>query len=89
MNMLSQLKLQSAQPSVPTVYSWNKCNRIMDIGRREGQFLSHILNSPGCENTHGLLLDFPDVIERAKVFLSEDGIPDHIYLFIYQLSLHS
>ena len=88
MNMLFQLELQSAQPSVPTVYSWNKCNRIMDIGRR-GQFLSHILNLPGCENKHGLLLDFPDVIERAKVFLSEDEIPDHIYLFIYQLSLHS
>ena len=76
MNMLSQLELHSAQPSVFTVYPWDKCNRIMDIGGGEGHFLSHILQLPGCEHTHGVLFDFPDVIKRAKEFLAKESITD-------------
>lgn len=76
MNMLSQLELHNAQPSVFTVYPWDKCNRIMDIGGGEGQFLSRILKLPGCEHTHGILFDFPDVIERAKGFLAKESISD-------------
>ena len=76
MNMLSQLELYSAQPSVFTVYPWDKCNHIMDIGGGEGQFLSRILKLPGCEHTHGVLFDFQDVVERAKGFLAKEGIPD-------------
>lgn len=76
MNMLSQLELHNAQPSVFTVYPWDKCKRIMDIGGGEGQFLSRILKLPGCVQTHGLLFDFPDVIERAKEFTAKQNISD-------------
>ena len=76
MNMLSQLELHNAQPSVPSVYPWDKCKRIMDIGGGEGQFLSRILKLPGCEQMHGLLFDFPDVIERAKGFFAKENISD-------------
>ena len=76
MNMLSQLELLNAQPSVFTVYPWDKCNRIMDIGGGEGQFLSRILKMPGCEHIHGILFDFPNVIERAKEFLAKESISD-------------
>ena len=76
MNMLSQIELFSAQPSVFTVYPWDKCNRIMDVGGGEGQFLSHILKLPGCEHIHGILLDFPNVVERAKEFVAKEGILD-------------
>ena len=58
MNMLSQLELHNAQPSVFTVYPWDKCKRIMDIGGGEGQFLSCILKLLGCDKTHGILLTF-------------------------------
>ena len=74
MNMLSQLELHNAQPSVFAVYPWDKCNRIMDIGGGEGQFLSRILKLPGCEHTHGVLFDLPDVIEHAEVFLAKEDI---------------
>ena len=60
--MLSQLEMHSAQPSVLTVYPWDKCNKILDIGGGEGQFLSHILKLPGCEHIHGILFDFPNVV---------------------------
>ena len=76
MNMLSQIELLNAQPSVFTVYPWDKCNKIMDIGGGEGQFLSRILKLPGCEHIHGVLFDFPNVVERAKEFLAKEGIPD-------------
>ena len=76
MNMLSQMELQSAQPSVFAVYPWDKCNRIMDIGGGEGQFLSRILQLPGCEHTHGVLFEFPDVVKRAKVFFAKESIAD-------------
>ena len=76
MNMLSQLELHNAQPSVFTVYPWDKCKRIMDIGGGEGQFLSRILKHPGCDLTHGILFDFPDVIERAKGFFAKENISD-------------
>ena len=77
MNMLSQLELHGAQPSVFTVYPWDTCNRIMDVGGGEGQFLSRLLKLPGCEHTHGVLFDFPDVVQHAKEFLGKEGIPDH------------
>ena len=76
MTMLSQLELHNAQPSVFTVYPWDKCKRIMDIGGGEGQFLSRILKHPGCDQTHGILFDFPDVIERAKGFFAKENISD-------------
>ena len=76
MNMVTQLDLQDAQPSVFTVYPWDKCNQIMDIGGGEGQFLSSILKLSGCENTHGILFEFPDVIKHAKVFLAKEGIAE-------------
>ena len=76
-SMLSQLELHSAQPSVFTVYPWDKCNGIMDVGGGEGHFLSQLLKLPGCEHAYGALLDFPDVVERAKKFLAKEGIPDH------------
>ena len=76
MNMLSQLEMHSAQPSVFTVYPWDKCNRIMDIGGGEGQFISRILKLSGCEHIHGVLFDFPNVVSRAKEFLAKEGIPD-------------
>ncbi|XP_078359814.1 uncharacterized protein LOC144644241 [Oculina patagonica] len=82
MNMLSQLELHNAQPSVFTVYPWDKCNRIMDIGGGEGQFLSRILKLPGCEYTHGILFDFPDVLDRAKGFLAKDSISDNRVTFL-------
>ena len=74
MNMISQLELHNAQPSVFTVYPWDKCKRIMGIGGGEGQFLSRILKLTGCEQTHGLLFDFPDVIEHAKEFHAKENI---------------
>lgn len=76
MNMLSQLELLSAQPNVFTVYPWSKCNRILDIGGGEGQFLSRILKLSGCEHIHGVLFDFPNVVACAKNFLAEEGIAD-------------
>lgn len=76
MNMLSQIELLNAQPSVFTVYPWDKCNRIMDIGGGEGQFISRILKLSGCEHIHGVLFDFPNVVSRAKEFLAKEGIPD-------------
>ena len=48
----------------------------MDIGGGEGSFLSLILKSPGCENTHGVLFDFPDVVVRAKKHLADEGLPE-------------
>ena len=40
----------------------------MDIGGGEGHFLSQILKLLGCEHIKGVLLYFPDVVERAKLF---------------------
>ena len=77
MSMLSQMELDSAQPTLFTVYPWVKCERIMDIGGGEGQFLSQILKLPGCEHIKGVLFDFPDVVERAKLFLAKENVPDH------------
>ena len=48
----------------------------MDIRGGEGQFLSRILKLRGCEQTHGLLFDFSDVIERAKGFFTKENISD-------------
>lgn len=77
MSMLSQMELDSAQPSLTTVYPWVKCKRIMDIGGGEGQFLSQILKVPGCEHIKGVLFDFPHVVERAKLFLTRENIADN------------
>ena len=30
----------------------------------------------GCEHIKGVLLDFPDVVERAKLFLAKENVPD-------------
>ena len=49
----------------------------LDIGGGEGQFLSQILKLPGCEHIKGVLFDFPDVVERAKLFLAKENVPDH------------
>ena len=46
----------------------------------EGVFLSRILKLPGCEQTHGFLFDFPDVIERAKDFIAKENISDRVTL---------
>ena len=77
MSMLSQMELDNAHPTLFTVYPWVTCERIMDIGGGEGQFLSQILKLPGCEHIKGALLDFPDVVERAKLFLAKENVPDH------------
>jgi len=58
------------------VHPWDKCKRIIDIGGGEGQFLSRILKLCGCEQTHGLLFDLSDVIERAKGFFTKENISD-------------
>ena len=76
MNTISQLELHNAQPSVFTVYLWDKCKRIMDIGDGEGQFLSRIPKQPRCEQTYGLLFNFPGVIEHAKEFIAKENISD-------------
>lgn len=82
MPILSQLDLLSAQPNVLSVYRWDKSKRIMDIGGGKGEFLASILKMPGCEHIHGLLFEFPDVLEHAKQFLAVEGIPAHRVTFI-------
>ena len=53
----------------------------MDIRGGESPFLSRILKLPGCEHVNGVLVDFPDVIERAKKFLAKVRIPDNRITF--------
>ena len=66
MAQLSKLELQGSRPSISDVYPWNKCNKILDVGGGDGQFLVSILNTPGCQNVQGILFDFPNVIARAR-----------------------
>ena len=48
----------------------------MDLGGGEGHFLSQILKLLGCEHIKGVLLYFPDVVKRAKLFLAIENVPD-------------